>query len=122
MGHAIEVLSTPATTALLSSEQERFIKCLSAFRKAFYHGSRLVIRSEYVFLAENYDWAAWRLSCLLSEMRACAIANPADYFLPKSEYMEKENGDEYDSMTVVLPSHDAELPHRIHIRNKVYPF
>jgi len=122
MGHAIEVLSTPATTALLSSEQERFIKCLSAFRKAFYHGSRLVIRSEYVFLAENYDWAAWRLSCLLSEMRACAIANPADYFLPESEYMEKENGDEYDAATVSVPSHDPECPHRIHIRNRVYPF
>jgi len=122
MGHEIQVIASSPALSAPPQTQSDFMQALSAMRKAFYYGARLVVRAEFVFLGDDYAWAEGHLSALLSEMRSCAIANPADYFEPEVSYMEKENGDEYDSMTVVLPSHDAELPHRIHIRNKVYPF
>ena len=96
MGHTIEIITyQPATHS--ERQKAEFVSCLANFRRAFYYGSRLIVRAEFVFLGDDYAWAEGHLSALLSEMRACAIANPADYFLPESEYMEKENGDEYDA-------------------------
>ena len=121
MGHTIEIITyQPATHS--ERQKAEFVSCLANFRRAFYYGSRLIVRAEFVFLGDDYAWAEGHLSALLSEMRACAIANPADYFLPEYEYMEKGNGDEYDAATVKILSHDVDCPHRIHIRNRVYPF
>ena len=122
MGHTIDIItSRPALSAPTQTKSD-FLRALAAMRKAFYNGSRLIVYAEFFFLGDDYAWAEGHLSALLSEMRACAIANPADYFLPESEYMEKGNGDEYDAATVKILSHDVDCPHRIHIRNRVYPF
>lgn len=124
MGHVIDYIATsPAPAAKLTAEQTAFLAAVSDLKNAFYRGRKFVLREEFVFVDESlYEWAASRLLAIVSEMRFRASESPESYFMPEVSFMEKENGDEYDSMTVVLPSHDAELPHRVHIRNKVYPF
>jgi len=124
MGHVIDyITASPAPAAKLTAEQAAFLSAVSELKNAFYRGRKFVLREEFVFVDESlYEWAASHLLALVSEMRFRASESPELYFSPEVSFLEKENGDEYEAVTVTLSSDDPELPHRIHIRNKTYPF
>lgn len=124
MGYAIDIVtSAPDTSAILTENQSAFVASLVKFRRAFYRGLNPVIRGEFIFTEPGmYNWAAWRLLTMVSELRACAIANPDEYFSIDPKFMERENGGLFEQIVLEYPSHIENLPHRIEIRDVAYPF
>lgn len=124
MGHTVDVIRhIPDDSAILTETQSAFVAALVNFRRAFYRGLNPVIRGEFIFTEPGiYNWAAWRLQTMVSELRACAIANPDEYFDVDPEFMERENGDLFERIVLEYPSHIHGLPHRIEIRDVAHPF
>ena len=124
MGHTIDFIrQIPDESAMLTETQSAFVAALVKFRYAFYRGLNPVIRQEFVFTEpEMYNWAAWRLQTMVSELRACAIANPDEYFDVDPQFRERENGGLFEQIVLEYPSHIENLPHRIEIRDVAYPF
>lgn len=124
MGYAIDIVTfAPDTSAILTETQSAFVAALVNFRRAFYRGLNPVIREEFVFpQPEIYDWAAWRFQAMISELRACAMANPDQYFDINPQFMERENNGLFEQIVLEYPSHIHGLPHRIEIRDVAYPF
>ena len=123
MGHTIDFIrQIPDTSAILTETQSAFVASLVKFRRAFYRGLNPVIRQEFVFTEpEQYNWAAWRLLTMVSELRDDA-ACPAQYFSIDPKFMERENGGLFEQIVLEYPSHIENLPHRIEIRDVAYPF